>query len=94
MTQDEILDRVVEIIETSPDPFPKEEWHQLNENIRKLHDPAYGLGFWHKGYSIHFHGSKILHSKMTEAQYEDMMKVYSNKMTVKEYNEKYNAAEI
>jgi len=93
MTQDEILDLVVEIIENYPSPLPEEvkaEWQQLNDDIRKLQDkPTYGLGFWHKGYDIHFHGRKILHAKMSQEQYEDMCEIFSSRMTVAEYNEKW-----
>jgi len=94
LTQDEILDRVVEIIEQYPFPLPEEiaiEWRQLNDLIRELHEPSYGLGFWHKGYTIDFYGSKILYCRESKEKYEDMLGVFSAKMTIKEYNEKWKS---
>lgn len=94
MTEDEILDRIVEIIEIYDSvPFPPEisvEWGKLNDRLREFQKkPSYGLGFWHKGYEIELYGHNILYSEMTKEQYCDMMKVFSCGMKIEEYKEKW-----
>lgn len=94
MTQEEILDRIVEIIETFPTPLPEEvkkEWRDLNDKMRELHEPSYGIGFWHKGYEIELYGSKILYCKKSVEEYEDMLGMFGGEMTIEQYNEKWNS---
>lgn len=92
MTQEEILDRIVEIIETYPTftEEVKKEWRDLNYKMRELHELSYGLGFWHKGYEIELHGSKIFYCKKSIEEYEDMLGMFAGKMTIDQYNEKWN----
>ena len=94
MTQDEILDRVVEIIEKYPGKLPDDilpEWQQLNKKMREVSEPTYGLGFWHKGYRIDFLGSsRILYCKESLEQYEDFFRMINREMTSEEYREKWN----
>lgn len=94
MTQEEMLDRIVEIFENTPTPLPEEllpEWKSLNDGIRALYDKKYySFTFCHKGYQIELRGSQIELGEMSEAQYVDMMGVFSCSMTPKDYNNKWN----
>lgn len=92
MTENEILDRIVEIIETYPtftDEISK-EWRSLNDKMRELHEPSYGIGFWHKGYEIELYGSKILYCKKSIEEFEDMLRMFGGETTIVQYNEKWN----
>jgi hypothetical protein len=93
MTQNEMLDRIVEIYENNPSPLPEEllpEWRKLNDDLRELdEEKCYGLGFYHKGYTINLHGSKIFLNKMSKEQYCDMLDMFRGKITVKEFNKKW-----
>jgi len=93
MTQEEILDRIVEIIETYPTPLPEEvkkEWSDLNDAMRELHEPSYGIGFWHKGYEIELYGHKILYCKKSVEEYKDMLRMFGGEMTIEQYNDKWS----
>lgn len=93
MTKEQIMDRIIEIIESDIifDDEVRKEWKQLNDDLRAADggEPCYGLGFWHNGYEIFLHGSKILYSKMSEEQYSDMLDSMSSMEKIKAYNEKW-----
>lgn len=94
MSEEEMLDRIVEIFENSPSPLPEEllsEWKNLNDGIRALYDkPRYSFTFWHKGHIVELRGSQIELGKMSEEQYADMFEVFGCRMTPEEYNKKWN----
>lgn len=87
----EILDKVVDFLESdkatpaSPSGQPLTtdltEWNTLRTELRESlgGQKLYGCQWWHRGYVIDLHGSKLLYCKATEEEYvADLKRMFNH----------------